>query len=87
MFHVVAGEEDYKVSFHYDQDKKGRRKVDCIIVDKDGEYWVMSSLCSTGDHFKKTVGRKIAFSRAISRFNRETRTKFWEEYFKTCKRE
>ena len=37
------------------------------------------------DRENSIIGRKIAFTRAISPFNKEDRTHFWDEYKKTTR--
>jgi hypothetical protein len=76
---------DYEVSFKYSEDGKHRRVVDCYIHTDNGG-WLGQSVCSKVDQFVKAEGRKLAFTRAIQPFDRETRTLFWNKYFELCKR-
>jgi len=76
--------------------KKYRKYTNCIITlmsDKQEKslsepdwnrpfVYIGQARCAPVDQFSKDIGRKIAFSRAVSCFeNKHVRTVFWDAYF------
>jgi hypothetical protein len=61
-----------------------RRGVICHIEDETVEdmAFIRSglALCSPNDNFNKEIGRKISLKKAMATYNKEIRTKLWEEF-------
>lgn len=69
------------VKFWHDTTSKNKQTV-CQIGEVTG-----TARCHRNDMFNKVEGRKLAFKRALTNFtsDKETRTKFWEEYKNSLK--
>lgn len=57
-------------------------KSQCFVTKNDVEISLGEAYCSVNDNFERSVGRKIAFSRAVSGLERELRTSLWQEFRK-----
>lgn len=78
--------DNYKVHFHYSEDKQKRMVTHCAVYSLDGtEYYEGSVTCSKYDHFRKATGRKAALQRAISNLDRAIRADIWATYFTKVK--
>lgn len=59
------------------------RQTVCMVVDPaDHALAHGEAICAEGDNFCKNTGRKIALSRAIRNYDKPTRKKIWDAYFK-----
>ena len=59
--------------------------TECKITFKDEVVSFGYAFSHMSDQFSRSTGRKISLTRAIRTFNKEIRSKFWEEYFYCCK--
>lgn len=78
--------DNYKVSFQHTQFPVGtwcHGTTNCIINDlqDDNNSRIGTAICSRQDQFNRAVGRKVALTRALKPFDKETRTRFWKRYF------
>jgi len=79
--------DNYKVRFAHSQYPSGtwcKGVTTCEIFNAFDESGVGYGLtyCSRSDQFNKATGRKVALTRALKAFDKETRTRFWKAYFK-----
>jgi hypothetical protein len=98
----------FLVKFQYDiiesQQDQQKRKTTCLIKSvvpetKSGDWPVVSEGMvkhHKGDPFRKAIGRKYAFEKALGRdlysrpplytgvFNRQERTTFWNTFLDNC---
>lgn len=74
----------YKIKFSYVRDNnKAPVTTYCEVIDLlNEEIYVGTASCSKKDFPQKKVGRKVALSRALKTFDRETRKNIWEDYLK-----
>jgi hypothetical protein len=84
MFRV----DNYKVTFRYydwageKPDKFTTPKTcECNIYEDDKLTAFGHSHCNPKDLFNYATARKVALAKAVKEFDRETRTKFWNNYF------
>ena len=77
--------DDYRVSFnhtHFDPNfDLFRGYTHCFISKDDKAEFMGVAWCSTQDQFNKATGRKVALTRALKPFDKETRTRFWNAYW------
>jgi hypothetical protein len=72
---------EYKISFKHNV-KEG--VTSCYVNREDNDIYIGKAICSEEDQFNKSVGRKIALSRALlsAGISRPVRRKIWFDYFK-----
>jgi len=80
---VVVNGKEYKIWFKHTMLDGARYKaLTTCWVEGAGRPWPGGqALCVAGDQFKKSIGRKIALSRAIYGFTRDERREIWKQYF------
>ena len=87
---VRIGNDEYVVKFkhyRYDLDRHDQEVLNsmyhgqtvCQIEGKERLHTGVAC-CSLSDQFCRATGRKLAFTRAVSAFDRDTRTQFWGAY-------
>jgi hypothetical protein len=82
---VKVNEKEYRISFAHDSKE---RKSFCNIDEIKGEgesrefntVSIGTAICGPKDNFNRIVGRKVAFTRAVSIFTKEEREAFWNIY-------
>lgn len=74
---------EYGVMMQNDK-KKGEIKLRatlCKLINQENKIVAFGvAVCNSKDQFVKSVGRKIAFTKAVSAYNREIRTYLWQRY-------
>jgi hypothetical protein len=89
---ITVNNNAYKLYFSHIINEDGKRVTLCNInkvVDKCDEYpegeYVQScgkAVCSPHDNFNRLTGRKVALAHALVVYDKEFRSKVWEEYKK-----
>jgi len=59
--------------------------TECEVIIGD-EVVYGTSYCMRTDQFQKSVGRKLALTRALENLDKETRAKIWTAYFEKVKK-
>ncbi len=90
---VTTCNSEYKVTFYHSEfiskNKDNPEKeipprftqCNIFIKEDNGEFrlhYLGKAVCNPRDNFSKSIGRKIAFTKAIDLFNREVREIFWK---------
>jgi hypothetical protein len=87
---VKIGGKEYKIWFKHSfasvrvmGSHKIKALTSCYIVDNSGIICgaLGFAYCSVADNFQKSIGRKIALSRAVQPFTRAERKEIWDQYF------
>ena len=80
----ISNELKMDRNFHIDFPKNNGETLCFISAEDDKTLAVGRAECSFNDTFKKTVGRKLSFKRALESLNvpKEDRYLIWIEYFK-----
>jgi len=64
-----------------------RGRTMCIITENDEEISSGEAFCSQNDHYDKSIGRKVALTRALAQLDdKEFSTVVWKRYLGTEKK-
>jgi hypothetical protein len=87
---VVTKDRDvtYKVYWSYSIVENEIRTIECSVdrwlgSNSNSVYQFVANgyaYCKPKDQFNKDVGRKLSLAKAISKFDKSTRTAFWKAY-------
>jgi len=74
-----------KLRFFYHDEivkNKVRKHTTAVLINPDDNVTIGygESICNEVDNFNKSIGRKIALSRAINHLPKDVRSKIWEDY-------
>ena len=83
--YLTVGDAKFHIRFEYEQ---GMSKCHLTQLAPRIQGTNAISQCSKKDQFRRTVGRKVALSRAMSLLSltRDMRRAIWEEFFKTARK-
>lgn len=77
---------DSKLS-KFNPEKTNKGYTDCYIFTKEELVSIGHTECALMDNFNRSIGRKIAFKRAVEKINdKEERSKLWEWFKKESPR-
>lgn len=77
---MIATDVGLRIQFKHHEN----RVTECFLIDESGTTVCCGeALCHSLDQFSRSVGRKLALSRALrsSLLSKATRTSVWESYF------
>ena len=72
--------------------KSERRVVEAVIAEKAADPTQKPdalskgiAVCHLNDNFRRTIGRKLALTQALSKFDRDFRQAMWAAYVDKCR--